>query len=372
MGILSAFKPRTELAEAVASDSWQPDWASPWESNHLDSHMLEDLFGLAKGITVNRTKAMSLDVIAKGRRVYVGQTSRLTLRSMKGARPAPVQPLLLSQLEADRTIASSLCWLTDELLFRGRAWWTVEARDFYGWPRTVKRLHRKDTKLDSDGKLIEAYGKPVNPRDIIEFEGIDDGLLNTAADLIRRGIVINRAAALAEDNPVPALDLHNTGDELEDDEIEDLLNSWQRARQRRGVGYSSKSLEVKPLGAPIEALLLDGRRAIDLALARHVGLPAWALDVPVEGTSLTYNNRASRNWDLIDLGLSPIMTAITSRLSMPDITPRGWTVEFDTDALTRPDMKARFETYRIGLGNQDPFITPEQINAWEGWEGTNA
>lgn len=367
MGIRTGF----ELATAVASDTWQPEWASPWESDHMATHLLEDLFGLAAGMTVTRNKAMSLDVISKGHRIFVGQICRLSLRTMKGSRPAPVQPLLLAQPEADKTLASSLAWLVGQLYFYPRAWWTVEARDFYGWPRTVKRLEREDTKLDAKGKLVEAYGRPVNPRDIIEFEGITGGLLTVAADLIRRGIVINRAAALAEDNPVPALDLHNNGEDLDPDEIRDLLDSWQRARQTRGVGYSSKSLEVKPLGAPVEALLLDGRRAIDLGLARHVGLPAWALDVPVEGTSLTYNNRASRNWDLIDLGLSPLMTAITSRLSMPDLTPRGWTVEFDTDALTRPDLKTRFETYRIGLGNE-AFITREQVATWEGWEGTTA
>lgn len=87
----------------------------------------------------------------------------------------------------------------------------------------------------------------------------------------------------------------------------------------------------------------------------------------LEGSTLSYENRASRNWELLDLGLSPMMTSITSRLSMGDVTPHGWQVEFNTDQLTRDDMKTRFETYKIGVDGN--FVTPEQIAAWEGWEG---
>lgn len=342
--------------------------ASPWaDGSGLSTHMLDDLYGLARNITVTRKKALSLDVVAKGRRVYASQTSRMRLRNVKDGRPAPTQMSLLAQPERDRAFASTIIWTADQLYFYGRTWWIVEQRDAYGWPAWVRRLDRSDAKFDSAGKLIEAHGKKVADLEgVIEFEYIDGGLLNDAADMVRRGLIINAAAALAEDNPVPALDLHNEGEELSRDKIEELLNSWQNARRKRGVGYSSKSIKVTPLGAPVEGLLLSGRKAIDLALARHVGLPAWALDVPVEGSTLTYQNRASRNWELLDLGLSPMMTAISSRLSMPDVTPRGWHVDFDTDQLTRDDMKTRFETYKIGVDGG--FVTQDQIDAWEGWE----
>ena len=341
---------------------------SPWaDGSGLSTHMLEDLYGLARSITVTRKKAISLDVVAKGRRIYAGQISRMTLRNVKYGKPAPTQMSLLAQPEQGRSCASTLIWTADQLYFHGRTWWIVQQRDSYGWPMWVRRLDRKDAKFDMTGTLIEAHGQPVQPRDVIEFDHIDGGLLNDAADMVRRGLIINAAAALAEDNPVPALDLHNEGEELSPNQIEELLTSWQNARRKRGVGYSSKGLKVNALGAPTTQLLLDGRKAIDLALARHVGLPAWALDVALEGSTLSYENRASRNWELLDLGLSPMMTSITSRLSMGDVTPHGWQVEFNTDQLTRDDMKTRFETYKIGVDGN--FVTPEQIAAWEGWEG---
>lgn len=357
--------------DALVTPATETPAESPWaDGEGLTTHMLEDLYGLAKGITVTRAKALSLDVVAKGRRIYAGQMSRMALYTAKDGKRAPKQMTLLAQPERDRAAASTIIWTVDQLYFWGRAWWIVEARDAYGWPAWVRRLERKDARFDSDGKLIEAWGQPVAARDVIEFEHIDGGLLTDAADIVRRGLIINAAAALAEDNPVPALDLHNEGEELSPKQIEELLTSWQNARRKRGVGYSSKSLKVNPLGPPVEGLLLSGRKAIDLSLARHVGLPAWALDVPLEGASLNYQNRASRNWELLDLGLSPYMTSIAARLSMGDVTPHGWSVQFDSDQLTREDMKTRFETYKIG--KDGGFVDNTMIAAWEGWEGTPA
>lgn len=79
---------------------------------------------------------------------------------------------------------------------------------------------------------------------------------------------------------------------------------------------------------------------------------------------MNYQNRQSRSWELIDLFLAKYMTAISARLSMPDLTPIGWRVEFNTDDLTKPDLKTRFETYKLGLDGK--FIDQSWIEAQEG------
>lgn len=332
----------------------------------LETATLEDLFGLAANLTVTRERAMKLAVVAKGRRVIAGNIGRLSLRTMADGKLAPVQLSLLSQPERSRPLSATLTWTADQLMFYPRTWWIVQERDAFGWPAWVKLLPQADAMLDTDGILVGAWGRPVQARDVIQFDAIDSGLLIDGAETIRRATILARAASLAEDNPVPALDIHNDGEDLDDDGIKELLDSWQAARRQRGVGYSSKGITVNALGAPVENLLIEGRKAIDLELARHIGAPAWAVDVEVPGASMTYQNRAARNWELIDISLSAPMTAISSRLSMPDVTPVGWTVEFATDTLTRDDQKTRFEAYK--LGKDGGFITNEWIAAQEGWD----
>ncbi|KTR77437.1 hypothetical protein NS234_07480 [Microbacterium oxydans] len=342
------------------------EWA---DSTHLLPVDLQNLFGLAdsSNIQISRRTAMSLDVVAKGRRVLATNLGRMTLVNKKANRPAPIQMGYLQQPEEDRPLAQTLIWTADALYFYPRTWWIVLRRDGYGWPARggVKLLDRADAELDDKGRVIKAWGKPVESRDVITFESPDGGLLHDGLRTLRRAVVLDRAASLAEENPVPSVDLHNVGTKpLEADQITTLLQSWQAARARYGAGYSDKSIEVKTLGLDKEQLLLDAQNRMDIKLARQIGIPAWAADVALEGSTLNYQNRASRAWELIDLYLATYTTAIGSRLSMNDATPVGWTTEFDTDVLTRPDQKTRFETYKLGIDGG--FIDQAYIDAQEG------
>lgn len=343
--------------------------ATPFPSDVDHLGIIGELYGLAdsSNVAVTRKLAMSLDVVAKGRRVLATNIGRMTLVSRKGATPAPVAMGYLQQPEQDRPLAATLTWTVDALLFQPRTWWIVQRRDAYGWPARggVKLLDRKDAEFDEDGVLIRAWGEPVKPADVIQFDAPDGGLLHDGARTLRRALVLDRAASLAEENPVPSTDLHYTGTkELTGDQITDLLNSWRRARAKYGAGFSDRNIEVKTLGIQDSQLLIEAQQRMDIKLARAVGIPAWAADVALEGASLNYQNRQSRAWELIDLFLATYMTPITSRLSMSDCTPIGWTVDLDNDSLTRPDMKTRFETYEIGM--RAGFIDQAFIDAAEG------
>ncbi|QMU97984.1 phage portal protein [Microbacterium esteraromaticum] len=355
------------MAPALSLSIKSPeDWA---DSSHLIPVDLQSLFGWAdaSGIQISRRTAMGLDVVAKGRRVLATNLGRMSLVNFKAGARAPLQMAYLQQPEEDRPLAQTLIWTADALYFYPRTWWIVQRRDAYGWPARggVKLLDRKDAEFDDDGKVIKAWGKPVEARDVIQFDAPDGGLLHDGLKTLRRAVVLDRAASLAEENPVPSVDIHNTGStKLEADQIRALLASWQAARAKYGAAYSDKSIEVKTLGLDKEQLLLDAQNRMDVKLARQVGIPAWAADVALEGSTLNYQNRASRAWELIDLYLATYTTAIASRLSMNDCTPIGWSTEFDTEVLTRPELKTRFETYEIGL--RAGFIDQAWIDAQEG------
>lgn len=336
--------------------------ASPWaDSSHLG--VVEGLLGLADDLDlyVSRDKAMDLSPIAKGRRVLVTNGARLGLVNKKGNSPAPFTMPYLQQPEDGIPLATTLTWTLDALLFYPRTWWIVQRRDAAGWPARggIKRLDWKDADFDSDKRLVGAWGEKISDtdetaryrtRDVIQFDSPDGGLLKEAHGTIKRAFILNAAASLAEGNPVPSLVLSNeSGPALEGPQIRALLEDWMKARKTYGAGYVGKGIKATAVELGEGQLLIQGRKQMDLELARHVGAPAWALDVALEGATLNYSNRSSRAWELIDLYLATYLTPITSRLSMPDTTPLGWSTVFDLDELTRADMKTRFETYAIGL-----------------------
>jgi len=344
------------------------EWA---DSSHLIPVDLQSLFGItdASGIQITRGTALGLDVVAKGRRVLCTNLGRMKLVNKKAGQVTAQQLAYLQQPEADRPLSQTLIWTADALYFYSRTWWIIQKRDAYGWPARggVKLLDRSDAEFDDDGKLVKAWGKDIAAEKwgVIQFDAPDGGLLHDGIRTLRRAIVLDRAASLAEENPVPSIDLHYTGTApLEEHQVRELLTSWRNARAKYGAGFSDKTIDVKSLGIQDSQLLGTAQARMDVKLARQIGIPAWAADVALEGSTLNYQNRQSRAWELIDLYLATYTTAIADRLSMNDCTPIGWSTEFDDAILTRPDQKTRFETYAIGM--EKGFIDQAWIEAQEG------
>lgn len=357
---------RAPLARMLAVEQL----ASPWaDSSHLETITLQDLYGYAEGVQVNRSRAMQIGTVAAGRNTVAGTVGRLSLFAQKNNQRLPIQPTLLGRGQLERGVprATTLTWTVDSLLFYPCTWWVVRERDSYNWPSWVEWVPQGKASTDADGNLTHVDGVAVRPEDVIRFDSpTGSGLLVDGARTIKRAIAIEDAAALAEDNPVPTMHLHNEGDKMTKEEIEELLTMWSAARRKRGVAYTSKGIKAEAMGTHVEQLLIEGRKAINLDLIRHMNTPAWAAAASADGTSLKYENRTSRNWELIDITCAPYMQAIVGRLSMPDVSPLGTEYKFDTDELTKPDQKTRFETYQ--LGKAAGFIDNEMISAWEGWD----
>lgn len=345
-------------------------WESPWsDGSHLS--VVGELYGLAdsSNIIISRSTAKSLPVVAKADRLLTTNLSRMRLVNKKGTQLAPIQMSWLQQPEKDRPLAATLGDIARALFYDPQTWLIVKERDAYGWPARAgsKFLERKDAEFDNDGKLVKAWGTDIAAAGwyVVQFDAPDGGLLYDGRKILRRAVILDRAASLAEDNPVPSIDLHNAGSKpLEESQIRELLTSWMNARRTYGAGYTDATIEAKTLGIPDSQLLIDAQRQMDINLARQTGAPAWAVDVALDGSSLNYQNRQSRAWELIDLYLTGYMTPIASRLSMNDVTPMGWTTEFDIDTLIRPDQKTRFDTYKVGIDGG--FIDQSWIEAQEG------
>lgn len=343
-------------------------YGSQYAGDELARIAIEDWLGaLPDHVVVNQTNAMQIGTVASSRHVIAGTVGRIPFYAEQGGARAAQQPSLLAQPERGIPRVTTMTNTAEALFFQPHTWWHVLERDFYGWPAWVEWVPLTKAGFDSEGRLIKVGDNPVRPEDVIRFDSpLGAGFLKNAGRDIQRAIALNLAAAHAEDSPIPAVELHNElGVELSQKDIDDLLDKWAAARRKRGVAYTPKGLKVIAHGKPADALLIAGRTSISLDLVRHSNLPAWAASTAVEGATMTYDNRALRNWELLDLGLQAYFDAIAGRLSLPDVTPRGWEVKADTDDLTRDDLKTRFEAYEIG--KRGGFIDNAWIAAQEGW-----
>lgn len=349
---------------------------SPWqaEPNQLGSALLAELWGAhaadLDGIPVSRAEAMAVPAFAKMRRTLCTTVGRLPVVILSGS-TAVLDPTAsgyapLAQPEDGRPAAITYAWTAEAVWCYGRAWWVVTKR--YADTKRPARFEwvpEWQAELDTKGNLRgHTDGRQFDAADVIRIDGPDEGVLTFGAGAIRGASRLERAALRTSDNPVPSIDLHQTTtDPMTDTEIDTMIDRWTKSRRAGAVGYTNASIEAKPLAMQVEQLLIDGRRAAALNVARAGGMPAWVVDVGIEGGSLTYQNVASRSRELIDYGVAPILDAIAGRLSLDDVLPRGIWCKFDTNVLLRDDFAARMASYEVAA--RSGVYTTDELRAME-------
>lgn len=326
----------------------------------LTAIALVDFYG-AEGelLPVTRAEAMSVPAMARARNVVCTTIGRAPLEVHTDPRPlgAAVIPggtyphdELIRQPEVARPRYATLVDTADALLFGGVALWHVvdryAASTNGGRPRHVEHIRLDRVTFDEKRGTWLIDGRTVETADLVWFEGPHEGVLNFAGRALRSAVKLDRSANAASANPVPAVELHQlSGDPLSDDEIDQLTGSWETALQGKGVAYTNEAVEVRTHGATAEQLLISGRNAAAVEIARAVGVPATAVDAVVPGASMTYQNAQARSRELIDFGVAAYAEAITGRLSLDDILPRGVTVSFNYDPMIRESFGDRMAGY---------------------------
>lgn len=321
---------------------------------------IADFYGIdGEMLPVTRAEAMSVPAMARARTIVCTTIGRAPLEVHSDPRPlgAAVIPgdtyphdELIRQPEVSRPRYATLVDTADSLLFSGVALWHVVDRyapsTNGGRPRRVEyvRLDRVTFDDKRDRWLID--DQPVDRADLLWFEGPHEGVLNFAGRALRAAVKLDRSANAQAANPVPAVELHQlTGDPLSDAEIDDLTGAWETALAGKGVAYTNEAVEVRTHGATAEQLLISGRNAAAVEIARTVGVPATAVDAVVPGSSMTYVNAQARSRELIDFGVAAYAEAITARLSLDDVLPRGVTVSFNYDPMVRESFSDRMAGY---------------------------
>ena len=207
-----------------------------------------------------------------------------------------------------------------------------------------------------------AGGDGAAADDVVLIPGIHDGILTHGDEVIRQARALNAAAGKAADMPMALVNLQQTNDApMTESDIDAVVKRWAAARrgENAGVSFTSSGLKVEEMGSAQEHLLIQGRNAIAVDIARVCGIPAPMIDAAIAGSSLTYTNTQARLSELIAFGVAPLLYAIAARLGLDDVVPRGTALEFDTtEAVTLVDAAAPQDD-----GNAPravPFPTPQK------------
>lgn len=306
------------------------------------------------GTTVSRDQALTVPAILRARNIICGISTLPLVQLDKGRKPS--RSTLLEQIDPNRPNIVTLTNTVEDLLFEDTSWWLITASDRDGFPLHAERLTPGRVTFDRNDKPM-LDGRPISASRLIMFESPNPGILKAAARSIRRAIKFEEAAIRYADDP-RALDYFTPAegaDPAEDSDVKTMLRQWTKARRESATAYVPAALKYNavqmPTPADLQLVQLQQRVALDIANA--TGLDPE--DLGVSTTSRTYQNATDRRQDRINDTLSPYMRAVTDRLSMGDVTRRGYRVEFDLDDYLRADPLTRFQVHEkaITLGIYD-------------------
>ncbi|MGL5929946.1 MAG: phage portal protein [Dermatophilaceae bacterium] len=260
--------------------------------------------------------------------------------------------------------------LVDDLLMEGVAWWRVVDAGWYGYPTSVARVdprtvsvreqsHRCGVAACSGRVWVDS--KHLHDSQLIRFHGPSDGILTAGARAIRTCLALEAAAARNADG-VPPIDLLELSDVITPTQRDELAQDWRAARQASGTGILPPGVKYRESGwTPEQLEMAAARQHAVLEIARLAGVDPEELGVST--TSRTYANTWDRKRAFLDQTLAPYIAAIEERISMPDVTPPGYTARYDLSTFLRTSDIERYQAYEVGL--RVGALTEEQIAAAE-------
>jgi phage portal protein BeeE len=316
---------------------------------------LAELAWIAEG--VSRETALSIPSVAACRDLIVGTAVQLGLfRYRGGERLDP--GYLLTKPDPSTTMPATIGGTVDDLLFSGRAYWRVLERDAEGFPTRARWTPVADVTPQTKsaggtyavltGYLVAGVGE-LAVADVIRFDSPIPGVLDTGARTLAAALELEAAARRLSAVELPAGTLTNeSGVELSDEEVEEIVGKFQAARRERGiawlqgVSYSRESLSSSDLQ------MIEARANVATNVARLFSVPVAMISASPSGnaSALLYSNLSQQLAIFVATAVAPHLRTVEATLS--DALPRGQSTAFDVQTFLRSDPQAAAD-YAIAL-----------------------
>jgi hypothetical protein len=374
---------QADLTAAATLVGPQVGIKSPWAPpSHLATVVWSDIFGKLEVAPLSRAEAMRVPAVARARHIICSTIARDPMHFYRGTEQLPDDRWLnstagtMSAFHRDTMTA-------DDLFFYGWSCWRRHnsTPDDAGrvWPLHVERIPMEQWQLEPDtGRVLIYKPNPVQPGtvslqaaradEIILIPGPHEGLLVDGADSIRHAADLHRAANKAAKHPSAylalssqpgAAPLKRRSDDTAEVTVETIVRDWHAAREGEngGVAYLG-GLTASELGTFSEHLVVEGRNAAAVDIARHASIPADLIDATVAAASLQYSTSKDNDRRAIDYGTGFYMGAFSARLSLDDVCPRGQRVAFELEEWLKTDAPAPGRTPTAPAPGRVPVSAP--------------
>lgn len=325
---------------------------------------------------------LGIPAVARARQLLVSLLAELEPVAFRDGYQLAEQPRVLLRPAPEITRQEWLAQLGGSLFDHGNAllWLPETGRNAAGWPELAIVAPYEDVAVRwaDESRLsrrVSWAGRELVPgRDCLlisigrkagELEGrsplasIEDALARIlAAELY--------AGDWFENGAVPSITLKYDG-ELTDTKADTVRSKWIERHRDHSPAVLPKGWDLhETAGDPSSSQLLETRKYGSLEVARGLGIfPAELLLAELGGSSLTYQNIADALMTLCRVTLQPVYLAPIEE-GLSDLLPGTQAVRFNVSELERLGTAGRWSSYAVGLGAG--FITPEQVDRWEGWQ----
>lgn len=310
--------------------------------------------------SILRQDAASVPAVARCRNLIAGTIATIPLETyLKSTGEELPNMVWVEQPDKRQPREVTIAWTVDSLFYYGVAYWRVEevyqddnrpAR--FSWvqnDRVTVKYNANNTEVDY--YMINNVRIPDSGvGSIITFQAMDQGLLLRNQTTIRAAIDVEKSAAIAAQTPMATTVIRNSGADLPDAQVQGILSAWKQARLSKSTAYLTSTLTAENIGfSPKDMMYNDAKAYLALDLARACNVPANMIDAEMIKSN-TYQNVLDQRKEFAAYTLMPFLNAISCRLSMDDLTPRGQEIRFSIDeTFLRVDTTARLATIQTML-----------------------
>jgi hypothetical protein len=348
---------------------------------------IDRLIGAMLGASgrITRTEALAVAPVLRARNLICSIATLPLVQ--RGPGRTVVDDPLLRQIDPDVPNVVTLAQTLEDLLFEGISWWRITASDFAGYPVAARHVDVATVSLNPPVGAVNPLPSGTDPRGavgdggrrgvyidgtfvpaelVIRFDSPNPGLLRSCSKAIHRLALLDAAAELYAKNPRPMDYFTPNPDALEpsDEDRDEFLARWDGMRKRFATGYIPAwvTLVAADNPSPRDLQLVELQARANLDIANSAGIDPE--DLGINTTSRTYFNAVDRRQSRVNEVYSPYLRAITDRLSMGDVSRRGYTAAFDLDQYMQADPVTRGQFYAALTAAK--AITPEEIRMREG------